>query len=273
MNRIESRFQELAEQGRKGLIPFLTAGDPEPDWTVTLLHALVESGADIVELGVPFSDPLADGPAIQRASERALEHRVSLLDVLEMVREFRRSDRRTPVVLMGYAHPIERLGPAHFAERAAAVGVDGVLTVDMPPEEGGEWLRPFPELGLAPILLATPTTSSERLSTILKLAHGFLYYVSITGVTGADSLDAADVVEHVAPIRSRTELPLAVGFGIRDADAAAAVASAADAVVVGSALVRTVAEHARGASATDLEFALRRQMDQLRIGLDHAVTE
>lgn len=271
MSRLDRRFRELAEQRRKGLIPFLTAGDPEPGATVGLLHALVASGADAVELGVPFSDPLADGPVIQRASERALVHGVSLTDVLAMVREFRADDDRTPVVLMGYANPIERMGPARFAERAAAAGVDGVLTVDMPPEEAGEWTRSFPEAGIDPILLAAPTTSGERLDAILEITRGFLYYVSLTGVTGAGGLDAADVAEHVAPIRARTDLPVAVGFGVRDADSAAAVAASADAVVVGSALIRILAEHAdRAESGDGLKDALRRQMDELRAGVDRA---
>ncbi len=269
MSRLDRCFRELAEEGRKGLIPFLTAGDPEPGATVGLLHALVSSGADAVELGVPFSDPLADGPVIQRASERALVHGVSLTDVLAMVREFRADDDRTPVVLMGYANPIERMGPARFAERAAAAGVDGVLTVDMPPEEAGEWTRPFPEAGIDPILLAAPTTSGQRLEAILEITRGFLYYVSITGVTGAGGLDAEDVAEHVAPIRARTDLPVAVGFGVRDASSAAAVANSADAVVVGSALIRTIAEHAERADAGQgLEGALRRQMAELRAGVD-----
>lgn len=271
MSRLERCFRELAEGGRKGLIPFLTAGDPEPGATVGLMHALVASGADAVELGVPFSDPLADGPVIQRASERALVYGVSLTDVLAMVREFRADDEDTPVVLMGYANPVERMGTARFAERAAAAGVDGVLTVDMPPEEASEWTRPFPEAGLDPILLAAPTTSEERLDAILGITRGFLYYVSLTGVTGAGGLDADDVADHVGPIRARTDLPVAVGFGVRDADSAAAVAASADAVVVGSALIRTVEEHAaNGYSREGLEAALRRQMGELRAGVDRA---
>ncbi|MEF8792975.1 tryptophan synthase subunit alpha [Thiohalorhabdus sp.] len=273
MNRIESRFQDLRGEGRKGLVTFLTAGDPAPDRTVALMHAMVESGADVLELGVPFSDPLADGPVIQRASERALAHDVTLEDVLAMVREFREADASTPVVLMGYANPIEHMGPAVFAEKAVAAGVDGALTVDMPPEEAADWTRPFPEAGLAPILLAAPTTSAERLGAILELARGFLYYVSMTGVTGGAGLDAADVREHVAPIRARTDLPVAVGFGVRDAASAKAVAGAADAVVVGSALIRTVEAHFGEAEPVLLENALRQQVADLRAGVDrHPVT-
>lgn len=270
MNRIEARFTALRAEGRKGLVTFQTAGDPEPDRTVGLMHALVESGADVLELGVPFSDPLADGPVIQRASERALGHGVTLDDVLDMVRDFRTRDSATPVVLMGYANPVERMGPAAFAAKAVDAGVDGALTVDMPPEEAAEWTRPFAEVGLAPILLAAPTTSAERLEAILGLTRGFLYYVSMTGVTGGAGLDAADVAAHVAPIRTRTELPVAVGFGVRDADSAAAVAGAADAVVVGSALIRTVETHFGDPDPTVLEEALRRQVADLRAGVDGA---
>jgi tryptophan synthase alpha chain len=272
VNRIEARFQSLRSEGRKGLVTFLTAGDPAPDRTVALMHAMVESGADLLELGVPFSDPLADGPVIQRASERALGHGVTLDDVLEMVRDFRTRDTATPVVLMGYANPIERMGPAAFAGKAVAAGVDGALTVDMPPEEAGEWARPFPEAGLAPILLAAPTTSGERLGAILEQARGFLYYVSMTGVTGGAGLNATDVAEHVAPIRARTALPVAVGFGVRDADSAAAVAGAADAVVVGSALVRTVEQHFGETDPAALDDALRRQVADLRAGVNRAAT-
>ncbi|MFB6260873.1 MAG: tryptophan synthase subunit alpha, partial [Thiohalorhabdaceae bacterium] len=220
-----------------------------------------------------FSDHLADGPVIQRASERALSHGVNLDDVLAMVREFRQRDDATPVVLMGYANPIERMGPATFAGKAVGAGVDGALTVDMPPEEATEWARPFPDAGLAPILLAAPTTSAERLGAILELTRGFLYYVSMTGVTGGVGLDAADVREHVAPIRARTDLPVAVGFGVRDAASAEAVAGAADAVVVGSALIRTVEAHMTEADPAVLERALKQQVADLRAGVDgHSVT-
>lgn len=268
MNRIDARFQGLREEGRKGLVTFITAGDPAPERTVGLMHAMVEAGADVLELGVPFSDPLADGPVIQRASERALSHGVTLDDVLGMVGEFRERDAATPVVLMGYANPIEHMGPAIFADKAVAAGVDGALTVDMPPEEAAEWTRPFPEAGLAPILLAAPTTSAERLGAILELTRGFLYYVSMAGVTGGAGLDAADVSEHVAPIRARTELPVAVGFGVRDAASAEAVAGSADAVVVGSALIRTVEAHFGEADPGVLENALRQQVADLRAGVD-----
>ncbi|MFA9460798.1 tryptophan synthase subunit alpha [Thiohalorhabdus methylotrophus] len=268
MNRIETTFDRLRREGRKGLITFLTAGDPHPDQTVPLLHGLVEAGVDVLELGIPFTDPLADGPVIQRASERALAHDVTLDDVLEMVRRFRAEDPDTPVVLMGYANPVERMGPARFAERAAAAGVDGLLTVDMPPEEAGEWYGPLPEAGVAPIMLVAPTTSEERLDETLEQARGFVYYVSMTGVTGGGGLDVASVGEHVAPIRARTDLPVAVGFGVRDADSAAAVAGAADAVVVGSALIRTVEAHVGGSDPGALRAALAEQVADLRQGVD-----
>jgi len=270
VSRIETKFEQLRQSGRKALVTFLTAGDPTPDRTVELMHALVAGGADILELGVPFSDPLADGPVIQRASERALAHDVALEDILAMVRQFREADATTPVVLMGYSNPIEHMGVAHFGERAHAAGVDGVLTVDMPPEEAEEWGRPLSEAGLDPILLAAPTTSPQRLDAILGLTRGFVYYVSMAGVTGGSGLDVADVAEHVAAIRQRTGLPVAVGFGVRDADSAAAVAEVADAVVVGSALVRTVEDCVENSDCTGLPAALRAQVADLRHGLDRA---
>ncbi|KPV40438.1 tryptophan synthase alpha chain [Thiohalorhabdus denitrificans] len=272
MNRIDTTFARLRREGRKGLVTFLTAGDPVPEQTVPLLHTLVASGVDVLELGVPFTDPLADGPVIQRASERALAHDVSLEDVLEMVRAFRADDPHTPVVLMGYANPVERMGPAPFAERAAEVGVDGLLTVDMPPEEAAEWTRPLPGAGVAPIMLVAPTTAEERLAKTVELAEGFIYYVSMTGVTGGGGLDVASVQEHVEPIRARTDLPVAVGFGVRDADSAAAVAEAADAVVVGSALIRTVEAHVEHADAGALREALAAQVADLRRGVDRHQT-
>ncbi len=270
MNRIDATFRHLREGGRKGLVTFLTAGDPAPEHTVPLLHALVAGGADVLELGVPFTDPMADGPVIQRASERALGHGVTLDDVLEMVRAFRAGDPDTPVVLMGYANPVERMGPAVFAERAAAAGVDGALTVDMPPEEARAWTAPFSGAGVDPILLVAPTTSAERLGQVLEITRGFVYYVSMTGVTGGGGLDVGDVAAHVAPIRDRTDLPVAVGFGVRDAQSAAAVAGAADGVVVGSALVRTVEQYVEHSEPGALTVALESQVAELRRGVDRA---
>lgn len=237
MSRIAARFAKLREQGRSALIPFVTAGDPDPSVTVPLLHAMVSAGADVIELGVPFSDPMADGPVIQRASERALEHRISLSDVLGMVKEFRRADEETPVVLMGYLNPIEIMGYRQFSERAAEVGVDGVLSVDLPPEEGGELLGQLARVGVDPIFLLAPTSTAERIRRICAAARGFVYYVSVKGVTGASHLDIEDVAAKLQPIRAATELPVGVGFGIKDPTTAAAVSEFADAVVVGSALV------------------------------------
>lgn len=240
MSRLPGRFRELAAAGRKALIPFITAGDPKPEVTVPLLQAMVGAGADVIELGVPFSDPMADGPVIQRASERALRHHVSLRRVLEMVRELRRSDDVTPVVLMGYLNPIEVMGYQSFAQSAAAAGVDGVLTVDLPPEESGELVHSLRAAGLDPIFLLAPTTTLERVSRVCETGGGFAYYVSLKGVTGAATLDLGAVADRVRQIRTLTELPIGVGFGIKDAASAAAVARFADAVIIGSALVKLV---------------------------------
>ncbi len=240
MSRIENRFKALKAAGRKALIPFVTAGDPNPQVTVPLMHALVKAGADIIELGVPFSDPMADGPVIQHASERALLHHVSLRGVLEMVRAFRTENQETPVVLMGYLNPIERMGYAEFAAAADAAGVDGVLTVDLPPEEGSEFFTAIKSRGIDPIFLLSPTTTPERMGRICSEASGFVYYVSVKGITGAAHLDTVEVQERLAMIRTKTSLPVGVGFGIRDAQSAAQVGEFADAVVVGSAVVKRI---------------------------------
>ncbi len=239
-NRIQTCFTDLRTQGRKGLIPFVTAGDPHPAITVPLMHAMVTAGVDIIELGVPFSDPMADGPVIQRASERALKHRVNLRQVLGMVREFRAQNDHTPVVLMGYLNPVEAMGYAEFARAAAQAGVDGVLTVDLPPEEATEFVESLRMHNVAPIFLIAPTSSPQRIAQISAMASGFIYYVSIKGVTGARHLDVGAVVDKLAQIRGITRLPVGVGFGIKDAASAAQVASVADAVIVGSALVQRV---------------------------------
>lgn len=237
MSRIDARFEKLRSEGRKALIPFITAGDPNPDITVPTMHSLVAAGADIIELGVPFSDPMADGPVIQKASERALVHHVSLHRVLEMVRMFRQTDPETPVVLMGYLNPIEVIGYEAFAEEAAAAGVDGVLTVDLPPEEAGGYLQALEGLELAPIFLMAPTTAAARMDNICAAARGFVYYVAVKGVTGAGNLDVGAVAEKLGEIRKHTDLPVGVGFGIKDGPSAARVGEIADAVIVGSALV------------------------------------
>jgi tryptophan synthase alpha chain len=240
MNRIDQCFAELAARRRTGLIPFVTAGDPSPDAVVPLLHALVESGADLIELGVPFSDPMADGPTIQHASERAVARGVNLGRICGWVREFRRRNASTPIVLMGYLNPVEIHGMDRFAREAADAGVDGVLLVDCPVEEA-EVAVPIRAVGMRQILLAAPTTANARLSTVCDRAEGFLYYVSFAGITGAARLNLDPVRERVAAIKVQTRTPVAVGFGVREASQAVAIAQFADAVVIGSALVETLA--------------------------------
>lgn len=242
MSRIQARFEALRRAGRKALIPYVTAGDPDPQTTVPLMHAMVEAGTDIIELGVPFSDPMADGPVIQAACERALKHHMSLRRVLEMVAEFRRDNDETPVLLMGYLNPIEAMGSADFAAAAQQAGVDGVLTVDLPPEEAGELVAGLRAHEVDPIFLLSPTTTDARVARIAEQAGGFLYYVSFKGVTGATRLDVDAVAEKVNHLKSMAALPIGVGFGIRDAESAARISQAADAVIVGSALVRHIAE-------------------------------
>ena len=244
MSRISQCFENLKADGQTALIPYVTAGDPEPWVTVPVMHALVEAGADILELGIPFSDPMSDGPVIQKACERALKYEVSLIHVLDMVKKFREKDTDTPVVLMGYANPIEAMGYKMFAQLAQHAGVDGVLTVDMPPEEADEFLSLMDEHGIDTIFLVAPTTSKERMQKIAQYARGFIYYISIKGVTGSAALDVSSVEAQLADLRSCTDLPIGVGFGIRDGQSAAAVANVADAVIVGSTLVRCIEEHA-----------------------------
>lgn len=241
MNRLQVRLDTLRSGGRKALVPFVTAGDPSPAATVAVLHALVEAGADVIEVGVPFSDPMADGPVIQRSSERALAKGVGMDDVLGFVRAFRERDGDTPVVLMGYLNPVEIRGADQFARQAMAAGVDGVLLVDLPPEEAAEFRAAFDAQGLALVPLAAPTTSEGRLRRICADARGYLYYVSLAGVTGADVLDAGAVGARLAWVRGQCGLPVMAGFGIKDAATAAAMAMHADGVVVGSALVQALA--------------------------------
>ncbi|HRF72512.1 MAG TPA: tryptophan synthase subunit alpha [Accumulibacter sp.] len=240
MAKIDAVFERLQAQGRKALIPFITAGDPDPVLTVPLLHTLVQAGADIIELGVPFSDPMADGPTIQRASERALAKGVSLRKVLEMVANFRADDNDTPIVLMGYANPIEAMGLDAFAAASYDAGVDGVLVVDYPPEEATDFAETLHRHALDPIFLLAPTSSDARIVQLGALASGYIYYVSLKGVTGSAALDVAAVAARVPEIRARTGVPVGVGFGIRDAATAAAVAQIADAVVVGSRIIEEV---------------------------------
>jgi tryptophan synthase alpha chain len=240
VSRIAATFAALRAANRQGLIPFVTAGDPSIDVTVPLMHALVEAGADMVELGVPFSDPMADGPVIQRASERALHAGTNLARVLDMVREFRQQNAETPVILMGYLNPFEVAGYDAFAKAAADAGVDGVLTVDLPPEEADEFLTAVRSNDLDLIFLLAPTSNEARIRRICDTASGYVYYVSLKGVTGASSLDVASVAEKVNEIKRFTQLPVGVGFGISDAKTAAEIAAVSDAVVVGSVLVKAI---------------------------------
>lgn len=240
MSRLSAKFAELSKQGRKALIPFITAGDPYPAFTVPLLHEMVAAGADIIELGVPFSDPMADGPVIQRASERALEHKMSLRKVLAMVTEFREKDQNTPVVLMGYLNPVECMGYEGFANAAQRADIDGVLTVDLPPEEAEEMVVMLKARGIDPIFLLAPNSTDERIAKMAACGSGYLYYVSLKGVTGAGHLDSADVERKMAQIRALTALPVGVGFGVKDAETARIIAQIGDAVVVGSALISKI---------------------------------
>jgi tryptophan synthase alpha chain len=240
VSRIAATFAALRAANRRGLIPFVTAGDPSIDVTVPLMHALVEAGADMVELGVPFSDPMADGPVIQRASERALHAGTNLAQVLDMVRDFRQQNAETPVILMGYLNPFEVAGYDAFAKAAADAGVDGVLTVDLPPEEADDFLTAVRPNDLDLIFLLAPTSNEARIRRICDTASGYVYYVSLKGVTGASSLDVASVAEKVNEIKRFTQLPVGVGFGISDAETAAEIAAVSDAVVVGSVLVKAI---------------------------------
>lgn len=240
MSRIQTVFSHLKTIQKKALIPYITAGDPHPDHTVNLMHAMVASGANMIELGVPFSDPMADGPVIQRASERALVHKVGLSKVLSLVAEFRQKDDKTPVILMGYANPIEAMGVEKFTKAAKAAGIDGVITVDYPPEECKEFISQLQENGMDSIFLLSPTTDAARLDLIINQASGFLYYVSLKGVTGSANLDVEQVKARVAEIKQKTNLPIGVGFGVKDSITAKNVAAFADAVVVGSRMVQVI---------------------------------
>ena len=268
MSRIAATLQALAAQGRKALIPYVTAGDPFADATPQIMQALAEGGADIIELGVPFSDPMADGPVVQKASERALARGIGLAQVLEMVRHFRQADARTPVVLMGYANPIERYEQRHgegaFVTAAASAGVDGILVVDYPPEECAPFAARLKVAALDMIFLLAPTSTEQRMEQIGRIASGYVYYVSLKGVTGAGHLDIAAVADMVPRIRRHVSVPVGVGFGIRDAAAAAAVGRVADAVVIGSRLIQILQAETRDNAAP----AARRFMAEIRAALD-----
>ncbi len=240
MSRIANTFKALKEANRKALIPYITAGDPHPDLTVSMMHTLVDSGADMIELGIPFSDPMADGPTIQRASERALAHHVGLSHVFNMVKTFREKDTQTPIILMGYANPIEAIGAETFVERAKVSDVDGIITVDYPPEECTQFTKLLKEKNIDSIFLLSPTSELDRVKLIIEQASGFLYYVSLKGVTGAANIDIEQVKSKVSMIRKLTNLPIGVGFGVRDAATAKEVAKISDAVVVGSRMIQEI---------------------------------
>lgn len=267
MSRINTCFNTLKEQNKKALIPFITAGDPSPEQTVEIMHELVSAGADIIELGVPFSDPMADGPIIQRASERALEKGTNTDDVFNIVEKFRTKNDTTPIILMGYLNPIEVMGYQSFAEKAANANVDGLIIVDLPPEESDEFSSVIKSLDLDHIFLISPTTHGERLMKICEVASGFLYYVSLKGVTGSNQLDIDAVNAKLAEIRSNTELPVGVGFGISNTEIAEAVGRVCDAVVVGSALVQRIADNASDSDNMKKEISLF--ISSLRQALDN----
>lgn len=263
-SRLDAAFAGLRAAGRKALVPYVAAGDPSRDGTAAVMHALVAGGADVIELGVPFSDPMADGPVIQKASERALARGMTLAGVLAAVRDFRRDDARTPVVLMGYANPVERYGIDRFVADAKAAGVDGVLVVDYPPEECGDFTGRLAGRGLAPIFLIAPTTRDERIAAVAGMASGYVYHVSLKGVTGAGHFDLDAVQAMIPRIRRHLKLPIGVGFGIRDAKTAWAVAELADAVVIGTAVVQRLEQAGReGAAAAAGQF-----IGEIRAALD-----
>lgn len=240
MSRISARFVQLQAAGRKALIPFITAGFPTPGQTLPLMRALVAGGADLIELGVPFSDPMADGPTVQRASEAALAQGMNLRGVLEIVRAYRQEDADTPIVLMGYANPVEAYGCAALARDAAAAGVDGLLVVDYPPEEAEEFVACLRAHQLDPIFLLAPTSTEARFAQVAELGSGYIYYVSLKGVTGSGALDLDEVARRIPLIRSRVGMPVGVGFGIRDAVSAARIGTVADAVVIGSRIIEEI---------------------------------
>jgi tryptophan synthase alpha chain len=264
MTRIATTFERLRASKRSALIPFFTAGDPHPDSVVPIMQALVRAGADILELGVPFSDPMADGPVIQRSSERALKYGIGVRDILRNVAEFRRGDKETPVVLMGYANPIEHMGVQAFADAAAQAGVDGVLVVDYPPEEGSDLAQALARVKIDSVHLLAPTSSQERIELVARTARGYVYYVSLKGVTGAGNIDLADVARNVERIKQHIKLPVGVGFGIRDGATARAIAGVADAVVVGSRIVQEI----EGATRENVAARVERLVTELRRAMD-----
>ena len=268
MSRIQATFDELKRSGRKALIPYVTAGDPSPAITPRLMQAMAAAGADVIELGVPFSDPMADGPVIQRAGERALKQGVGLAMVLDMVAEFRRSDSRTPVVLMGYANPVEAMGPEQFAAAAAKAGVDGLIVVDYPPEESAAFAKLVRGQGMDLIFLLAPTSTEARVRQVAGLASGYIYYVSLKGITGASHLDLADVAANIRRIRAQTSLPVGVGFGIRDGATARQICDVADAAIIGTRIIQEVEAGAAEAAPERVAAFLK----GVRIAMDERVT-
>lgn len=266
MSRIQSTFAALAAKNKKGLITFITAGDPSPSLTVPLMHALVEGGVDVIELGVPFSDPMAEGPVIQRACERALKFGIGIKDVIDLVREFRKTNANTPVVLMGYANPIEHMGQCEFIQAAKAAGADGAIVVDYPPEECEDFARAMQENGMDMIFLLAPTSTEERIAQVAKVGSGFSYYVSLKGVTGAGHIDTKEVAERITAVRKHVKLPIGVGFGIRDAATAKSVAAVSDAVVIGSRIIQELENTPQDKAAETVRAfvaEIRKALDEL----------
>ena len=266
MSRLAATFDALAKSGRKALIPFVTAGDPTSDFTLPLMHEMVKAGVDVIELGVPFSDPMADGPVIQRASERALAHKMSLTKTLALAAEFRKTNQQTPVVLMGYLNPIEAMGYEGFANAAQRADIDGVLTVDLPPEEGEQCAAFLKERGIDTIFLLAPNSTSDRIEKMSAVGSGYLYYVSLKGVTGAGHLNAADVENKLKQIKAITSLPVGIGFGVKDADTAKTISALGDGVVVGSALISKIENNLNNLDQAKAEIiglltAMRQAMD------------
>ena len=260
MSRINKTFQELSNENKKALIPFITAGDPHPDMTLDLLNALVDSGADMIELGIPFSDPMADGPVIQRASERALANNVGIKKTIDLVKQFRVKNKNTPIILMGYANPIEAIGVDNFAKLIKEADVDGVITVDYPPEESSKFVSLLHKNEIDTIFLLSPTTEDKRVKLIIQQASGFIYYVSLKGVTGSSNIDMKEVTDKVNNIRKFTELPISVGFGVRDAQTAKKVSSFADAVVIGSKIVLEI----ENSKKVDLITNIKKLMSEIK---------
>ncbi len=266
MSRVTQCFADLRSKGKKALIPYITAGDSNPSITVPLMHAMVEAGADLIELGIPFSDPMADGPTIQLACERSLKHQTSLNDVLVMAHEFRQKDQTTPIIFMGYLNPVEAMGYQTFANKAQAAGVDALLTVDLPPEEGSELVEILRKAEIDPIFLLSPTTTDERIKKISDSGNGFLYYVSLKGVTGSTTLNITEVADRVERIKSIASMPVGVGFGIKDATSAKAVSAVSDGVIVGSAIVKIIENNLDDADTISSEItalltSMRQAMD------------